>query len=297
MTYSIVARCPDTGQVGVAVQSHFFGAGAIVTWAQPGIGAVATQATAEVAHGPNALARMRRGDGAPAALATVLAADPAADVRQVGAVDVAGAAAAHTGERCIREAGHVVGDGFATQANMMRSPGVPEAMAAAYAASDGPLWARLAAALDAAEAAGGDIRGRQSAAIVVASGAPADQPGQGVLVDVRVDDHPDPLPEIRRLAGLAVAYARVEEAEALLGAGRPEDAVTIYDEVLAAHPDNREFAFWAAVALAGAGRDDEARAIGRGVLASPEGDRWRELLARLPPAGLTEQRVVDALLR
>ncbi|HEU5084780.1 MAG TPA: tetratricopeptide repeat protein [Acidimicrobiales bacterium] len=117
------------------------------------------------------------------------------------------------------------------------------------------------------------------------------------MVDVRVEDHPDPLTELRRLAALAEAYARVDEAETLLAAGRPEDAVAIYDEVLAAHPDNQEFAFWAAVALAGAGRDDEARTVGRGVLASPEGDRWRELLERLPPAGLTEQRVVDALLR
>ncbi len=297
MTYSIVARCPDTRQIGVGVQSHFFGAGAIVPWVEPGVGAVATQATAEVAHGPDTLARLRAGDDADAALGTVLAADPGAHVRQVGVVDVAGRAAAHTGERCIREAGQLVGDGFATQANMMAGPGVPEAMADAYLAAAGPLWARIADALDAAEAAGGDIRGRQSAAIVVASGAPADRSGHGIVIDVRVDDHPDPLTEVRRLAGLGAAYARVDEAEALLGAGRPEDAVSIYDEVLAAHPDNEEFAFWAAVALAGAGRAAEARAIGRAVLGSPEGHRWRELLVRLPAAGLTEQSAVDTLLR
>lgn len=297
MTYSIVARCPDTGQLGVAVQSHFFGTGAIVPWAEPGVGAVATQAMAEVAHGPDALARLRAGDTAPSALAAVLAADPGSDVRQVGVVDATGAAAAHTGERCIREAGQVVGEGFAAQANMMLAPGVPEAMAGAFLAAAGPLWARLVDALDAAEEAGGDIRGRQSAAMIVASGAPAERSGHGIVVDVRVEDHPDPLAELRRLAALAEAYARVDEAESLLAAGRPGDAVAIYDEVLAAHPDNEEFAFWAAVALAGAGRDDEARTVGRGVLASPGGARWRELLERLPPAGLTEQRVVDALLR
>lgn len=296
MTYSIVARCPRTGEVGVGVQSHFFAVGAVVSWVEPGVGAVATQAMAEIAHGPGVLERLRAGDGPESALATVLAADPGAAARQVGAVDVSGRAAAHTGAQCIADAGQVVGDGFAVQANMMAVPGVPEAMAAAFTSGDGPLWARIADALDAAEAAGGDIRGRQSAAIVVGSGAPAVRPGHGIIVDVRVDDHEDPLAEVRRLAELAVAYARIDEAEGLLAQGRPEDAVAIYDELLAAHPTNTEFAFWAAVALVGAGRTEEGRQLAGPVLGGADGSRWRELLMRLPAAGLTGPDVVDALL-
>lgn len=297
MTYSIVARCPRTGQIGVGVQSHFFGVGAVVPWVEPGVGAVASQAMVEISHGPNVLDRLRSGSDPDAALEAVLAADPGAAVRQVGVVDVAGRAAAHTGTSCIVAAGQVVGDGFAAQANMMTSAGVPEAMADAFGSTDGPLWVRIADALDAAEAAGGDIRGRQSAAIVVASGSPATRPGHGIVVDVRVDDHADPLGEIRRLAALAVAYGRIDEAEQLLADGRPAEAVSIYDELLAAHPDNVEFAFWAAVALAGAGRAEEARRIAAPVLGAADGARWRELLGRLPPAGLAEQAVVDALLR
>lgn len=297
MTYSIVARCPRTGQIGVGVQSHFFGVGAVVPWAEPGVGAAATQAMAEISHGPGVLERLRAGDDPDAALEAVLAADPGAPMRQVGVVDAAGRAAARTGSSCIVAAGQVVGDGFAAQANMMTRVGVPEAMAEAFRATDGPLWTRIVDALDAAEAAGGDIRGRQSAAVVVVSGAPAERPGHGTVVDVRVDDHADPLGEIRRLADLSVAYGRIDEAEQLLAQGRPAEAVGIYDELLAAHPDNAEFAFWAAVALAGAERADEARRIAAPVLGAPDGDRWRELLVRLPPAGLTEQRVVDELLR
>ena len=297
MTYSIVARCPRTGEIGVGVQSHFFAVGAIVSWAEPGIGAVATQAMAEVSHGPGVLERLRAGDAADAALAGALAADPHAAARQVGVVDSSGRTAAHTGSSCIADAGHVIGDGYAAQANMMAAPGVPQAMADAFASTDGPLWARIADALDAAEAAGGDIRGRQSAAILVASGDPAERPGHGILVDVRVDDHEDPLREVRRLAELSVAYARIDEAEQLLAQDRPEQAVAIYDQLLAAHPSNTEFAFWAAVALAGAGRPQEARRLADPVLGSDDGDRWRALLGRLPPAGLTSQDVVDELLR
>lgn len=297
MTYSIVARCARTGQIGVGVQSHFFGVGAIVPWVEPGVGAVATQAMAEISHGPDTLAHLRAGEAPDDALAAVLAADPGAATRQVAAVDVTGRAAAHTGAHCIREATHLVGDGFAVQANMMAAAGVPQAMAEAFQSTDGPLWSRIADALDAAEELGGDIRGRQSAAIVVSAGAPAQRAGHGTVIDVRVDDHPEPLVEIRRLARLAEAYAGTDEAEHLLAQGRPEQAVAIYDELLAAHPTNVEFAFWAAVALAGAGRVDEGRRLAEPVLGSADGARWRELLVRLPPAGLAEQAVVDALLR
>jgi uncharacterized Ntn-hydrolase superfamily protein len=296
VTYSIVARCPDTGQLGVAVQSHFFGTGAVVPWLEAGVGAVATQATAEVAHGPDGLARLRMGRSPEQALTEILAPDEGAGVRQVAIVDAQGRAAVHTGASCIPDAGHVIGDGFTAQANMMHRPGVPEAMASAFAEAQGPLAARLLDALDAAEAAGGDIRGQQSAALVVVAAHAADRPGHDRLVDVRVEDHPTPLVEIRRLVELAQAYRRIDEADEAMSRGDLEVALAIYAESAAQQPAHHELTFWHAVVLAGLGRDEEARAVAAPVFARPDGDRWRELVRRLPPRDLLPERAATALL-
>ncbi len=297
MTYSICARCPITGRLGVAVQSHYFSVGSVVTWVEAGVGAVATQSMAEVAHGPNGLARLGAGETPSDALAALIAADPGGALRQVGIVDAHGGAAAHTGERCIAEAGHVVGDGFTTQANMMADPGVPEAMADAFATSRGDLWIRLLGALDAAEALGGDIRGRQSAALLVSTPEPADRPGAGHELEVRVDDHADPLGELRRLATLGMAYRSIDRAEHHLALGEIDAAAAIYDEVLETHPHHVEFVFWAGVAFAAAGDVDRGRSLMDSALAGENGDRWRELLRRLPATELYDASVVDELLR
>jgi uncharacterized Ntn-hydrolase superfamily protein len=296
VTYSIVARCPDTGQLGVAVQSHFFGTGAVVPWVAAGVGAVATQAMAEVAHGPDGLARLRAGRSPEEALSDILGPDDGAETRQVAIVDATGRAAVHTGSACIMEAGHVVGDGFTVQANMMSDPGVPEAMAKAFGASTGPLALRLVDALDAAQAAGGDIRGQQSAAVLVVAGEPTSRAGHDRLVDVRVEDDPLPLVEIRRLVELARAYRRMEEAEEATLRGDLEGALAIYAESAAQQPDHHEFVFWHAILLAGLGRGEEARAVVGPVFARPDGDRWRELVRRLPAADLLAQAAVAELL-
>jgi uncharacterized Ntn-hydrolase superfamily protein len=296
VTYSVVARCPHTGRLGVAVQSHFFGVGAVVPWVRSGVGAVATQATAEVAHGPDGLARLAAGRSAQEALDDVLGADPHADARQVGIVDVEGRAAAHTGGSCIAHAGHVVGGGFAVQANMMERPGVPEAMASAFTSSEAPLAHRLLAALDAAEAAGGDIRGRQSAALVVVEGRPADRSGHDLVVEVRVEDHPEPLVELRRLVDLAAAYRRMDDAEAAMADGDLDAALAIFADSVAAQPDQPEFPFWQAVTLAGLGRTDEARRAAAAVFTRPDGERWRELVRRLPATGTLSDDAATALL-
>src|SRR3954471_22840986 len=188
-TYSIVARDPDTGEVGAAVQSHWFQTGAIVTWAAAGVGAVCTQSVADPAYGPRLLDRLADGERPATALDTLLGADEQANYRQVAVVSAAGDVAVHTGADCIAFAGHEPGEGFSAQANMMASPDVWPAMAAASRAAEGPLARRLLAALDAAEAAGGDVRGRQSAALVV---APADGEPRRLSVDVRVEDDPQP---------------------------------------------------------------------------------------------------------
>ena len=296
MTYSIVARCGTTGQLGVAVQSHFFSVGSVVPWVEPGVGAVATQATAEVAHGPGTLAQLRDGCDPAEALRLVLDADPQASVRQLAAVDATGRVAAHTGSECIVHAGHVTGDGFSVQANMMLDPGVPEAMATAFAAEAGSLATRLLGALDAAEAAGGDIRGRQSAALLVMDGSPSSILGHDRLIDVRVDDHDDPLGELRRLTELSVVYRAMGDADEALATGDLDGALAVYADSVARLPQHHEIPFWQAVVLAGLGRDDEARAAAAPVFARADGERWRELVRRLPATGVLPDDAAERLL-
>ncbi len=278
MTYSIVARDPATGELGVAVQSHWFAAG-IVCWARAGVGAVATQAMALVEHGPLGLELMAGGATAPEALAARLEADPDREHRQVAMADREGRVAAHTGSSCIREAGHRTGEGFSCQANMMRRATVWDAMAEAFAGSAGALADRLLLALEAAEAEGGDIRGRQAARLLVVRGEATERPWEDVLVDLRVDDHPDPLPELRRLLTLQRAYERLERAEELELAGDLEGAFAERRAAMALVPDNPEIAFWTAVSLAVAERLEEARAAL--AVALPADPGWAELLCRL----------------
>jgi uncharacterized Ntn-hydrolase superfamily protein len=236
MTYSIVARDPATGELGAAVQSHWFSVGALCPWARPGVGAVATQSVVEPAHGPNGLDRLAAGAPAPDALRALLATDELAPLRQVGIVDAAGRVAAHTGERCIPCAGHVVGEHWACQANMMLRDTVPAAMSAAFEAAGGDLAERLMAALVGAEAEGGDVRGRQSAALVVVR--PDGEPWQK-RIDLRVDDHPDPVAELRRLLRLQRAYELAGEADELAGAGRADEAGERYRRAADLAPSRR----------------------------------------------------------
>src|SRR3954471_17314870 len=212
-TYSIVARDPETGELGGAVQSHWFSVGSLCVWARPGIGAVATQSVVEPAYGPNALDRLADGIRAPQALGELLAADPLAAVRQVAVVDAHGGLSAHTGQDCIPHAGHVTGEHHSAQANMMARETVPQAMSEAFANATGPLSERLFSALEAAEGEGGDVRGRQSAALVVVG--PEGEPWRR-NVDLRVEDHAEPLSELRRLLTLQRAYDLAGAADELL---------------------------------------------------------------------------------
>ena len=275
-TYSIVAHDRATGETGVAVQSHWFSVGSIVSWARPGVGAVATQSIAEPAYGPRLLDRIAADEAPAAALEAELAQDDLARVRQVAAVDAAGRTAVHTGPGCIAHAGHRRGEGFCVQANMMASPDVWPAMAAAFEDGDGPLARRLLAALDAGEAAGGDLRGRQSAAVVV---VPRDGEPWRRTVELRVEDAESPLGELRRLLDLHDAYALADRADALAGEGRHEAASALYIEAAAAAPANAELGFWAGLGLAAGGQVNAGVGRVRGVIAVDEA--WRHLLARL----------------
>ena len=277
-TYSIVALDPATGELGAAVQSHWFSVGSLCTWARPGIGAVATQSVVEPAHGPNALDRLERGDDAAAALAGVLATDALAEVRQVGVVDARGRVAVHTGAACIAEAGDATGEHWSCQANMMARATVPAAMAAAFGAAQGDLAERLMTALEGAEAEGGDVRGRQSAALLV---APARGEPWRVRLDLRVEDHADPIGELRRLLGLQRAYELAGEADELMGEGRAAEAAARYVRAAELAPASDELQFWAGLAIAQEGDVAAgADAVRRAAAVHPG---WLTLLDRLSP--------------
>ena len=278
MTYSIVARDPETGELGVAVQSHWFSVGSVVSWAEPAVGAVATQSIAEPAYGPRLLERLAAGARPRDALESLLAEDGGAGYRQVAVVDAAGEVAVHTGEGCIPEAGHMEGGGFSAQANMMSSAGVWPAIAETFATVEGSLARRLLTALDAGEAAGGDVRGRQSAALLV---VPAVGEPWRRAVDLRVEDHPEPLAELRRLLRLREAYDLATEADDLVGEGRHTEAGECYRRGSELVPDNVELRFWAGLALAAAGDvSGGAARVSEAIEASPG---WQELLGRLAP--------------
>ncbi|MCH7858430.1 MAG: DUF1028 domain-containing protein [Candidatus Marinimicrobia bacterium] len=294
-TYSIVARDPITGQLGVAVQSHWFSVGSVVTWARAGVGAVATQSFVLVDYGPKGLALMDAGTPASEALAQLIAGDDGQAVRQVAMVDVNGQVATHTGERCIPAAGHYVGDNFSVQANLMLSDEVWPRMAAAYENSNGDLADRMLAALEAAQAVGGDIRGQQSAAILIVSGEKQDQPWKGVLMELRVEDHPAPVAELRRLIKVHRAYEHMNAGDLAVEHGDNEGALKEYGAAEALFPDNLEMKFWHAVALVNMGRVKGSYPLFRTIFAQDE--NWRTLLPRLVDSELMEQKDVDTILR
>ena len=269
----------------MAVQSHFFGVGSIVSWAEAGVGAVATQATVEPAYGPKGIGLMRDGKSAPAALHQLLGDDPQEPVRQVAMIDRGGRVAVHTGARCIPHAGHAVGDQVSAQANIMERNTVPAAMVRAYSTASGISFAeRLLAALDAAQGEGGDLRGRQSAALLIVSPRATGNPAEDRPMDLRVEDHSDPLGELRRLVNLRRAYERVDVGDQLAAAGDLEGSLAEYEAAHRSQPENLELAFWHGVALAASGREDDAAPILRRAFAAHAG--WIELLKRLPAAGL-----------
>jgi uncharacterized Ntn-hydrolase superfamily protein len=296
MTYSIVARDPATGEMGVAVQTCYFAVGAIVPWAEPGVGAVATQSFTEASYGPLGLDRMRDGQPAAEALGGLVEADEGSRVRQVAMVDATGAVAVHTGGGCVAEAGHVTGDGVCAQANMMERATVWGAMLSSFTASPaGPLVERLIAALDAAQAEGGDIRGRQSAALLVVSGDRSDPPWKRE-VDLRVDDHPDPVGELRRLLVVHRATREIEAAQDLAAAFRMDEAAAHADAAAALAPRDPLIAFVRGGILASVGRVDESRsALEAARAANP---RYPIFLRRLAQVGIVpnDPALLDALM-
>lgn len=283
-TYSVVARDPATGQLGVAVQSHWFSVGPIVPWAEAGVGAVATQSMVKVSYGPLGLKRMRDGQSAPDALTALLAEDDGRDVRQVAMIDAQGRVNAHTGAKCIASAGHHVGDNYSVQANLMHNDRVVPAMRQAYESATGDLAERMMAALEAAQSAGGDIRGQQSAAIVIVSGEKAAEPWQGRLMELRVEDHPRPVAELKRLVRLHRAYEFSNRGDEFVEKRQFEDALNAYAKAAELAPEIVELKFWQAVTLFSAHREDEAAQLFREVFAQEP--VWVDVVPRVVPLGL-----------
>ena len=291
-TYSIVARDSVTGQLGVAVQSNWFSVGSIVSWAEPGVGAVATQSFIDPSYGPLGLALMRAGKSADAALSALLKADENQAVRQVAFVDANGNVSKHTGSNCIDYAGSVSGPGFSCQANMMEKNTVPVAMANAYIEATGDLASRLMAALEAAQAEKGDIRGKQSAAMLIVAGETSGTPWNSRIVDLRVDDHKEPLKELKRLLHVNRVYTHANKGDELMTTNQVDAAMQEYTKAMELAPENIEMTFWPAVTLASIGRIDEALPLFKKVF--DRDMRWAELVRRLPKVGLLPKD--DALL-
>lgn len=290
-TYSIVARDAETGRLGVAVQSHWFSVGSAVPWARAGVGAVATQSLVNMSFGPEGLRLMDEGDTATEALAYVLRRDDGREFRQAAMVDAHGDVSAFTGDHCIAEASHLVvtlddGSVVSAQANLMAKAGVPEAMIEGYKRheSGDTFEHKLLSALFAAQNAGGDIRGRQSAAMLVVEGERYDEPWKGVVTSIRVEDHADPLDELARLVKIARAYDEMNRGDLAIEAGDDEAALAHYGAALT-HLRSPEIAFWTAVSLVNARREEQATPFFAYAFWDPRGD-WRETLRRLPASGL-----------
>ena len=281
MTYSIVALDRETGELGVAVQTYWFGVGSIVPWVEPGIGAVATQSFVEPSYGPKGLDLMRVGMDASDALEELLTADEGREARQVAFVDARGNVAAHSGSGCVVAFGNVAGDAVSCQANMMEKDTVWDAMLAAYASTTGDLAARMMAALKAAEAEGGDVRGRQSAAMLI---APAEGEPWDRSIDIRVDDSETPIEELERLLHLDRAWRALGDAGDRVEKDDFEGAVKLYETALEMEPDDPQIAFWAATFFSTSGGDDRAKELFE--LARSKDPRWAEYLRRIADAGL-----------
>lgn len=278
-TYSIVARDPATGELGVAVQSHWFSVGTAVPWAEAGVGAVATQSFVEISYGPLGLELMRAGRSPSDALRGLLAADEGRDVRQVAMIDAQGRVAAHTGRKCIAAAGHQVGVNYSVQANLMDKPTVWPAMARAFESAAGDLTDRLLAALEAAQREGGDIRGQQSAAILVVRGQATGRLWVDRVVDLRVEDSADPLGELKRLVRVHHAYQHMDAGDNCATQKDWNCAAREYGAAEKLLPVQMEVVFWHAVTLVTAGRVEEALPLFKKVFAREP--KWAELVDRL----------------
>ena len=295
-TYSIVAFDPVTGDMGVAVQSHWFSVGTVVTWGEAGVGVIATQSFVNVSFGPRGLELLRNGKTPQEIVNELLESDEGREFRQLAVLDAKGNVASFTGAKCIQPAGNIVGDGFSVQANLMSNNKIWPTMAEAFTNSKGPLAERMLRTLEAAENAGGDIRGKQSAALLVVRGKSTGKVRQDKLVDLRVDDSEEPLVELSRLLKVHRAYDHMNNGDLAVEKNEMEKAMLEYSAAMEMFPDNLEMKYWTAVALANNGKLDEALPMLKDIFAKDK--NWKELTPRLIPNGLlnvNEQQLAEIM--
>ena len=278
-TYSIVARDPETGEMGVAVQSHWFSVGSIVAWGEAGVGVVATQSFVNPSFGPRGLELMKNGMSAEEALDLLIASDEGREFRQLAILDASGNVKAFTGNKCIEGAGHIAGDNYSVQANLMLNDLVPKAMAEAFEKSNGPLAERMIAAMEAAQNAGGDIRGQQSASILVVRGNSTGNLWEDRLIDLRVEDHPQPIDEIKRLLEVYRAYEHMNNGDVAVEKNNMELAMKNYSAAMAMFPDNLEMKYWTAITLVNVGELEKALPMFKEIFSKDE--NWKILTPRL----------------
>ena len=284
-TYSIVARDPKTGEMGVGVQSHYFSVGSVVSWGESGIGVVATQSFVNKSFGLRGLDLLKQGKSPQEALDQLLSEDNGREVRQLAILDAKGRVAVHTGSKCIKYAGHHKGDNFSVQANLMLSDKVWPSMAKEYEKNkDLPLPERIVKALEAAEKEGGDIRGKQSAALLIVKGEPVENRWDDPMIDIRVEDHKEPLRELNRLLKLWRAYECLDKGDQALEKGDIKRACAEYDTARKMFPHDLEMMYWTAVTLANNKKLDESLPLFEEVFSKD--NNWRLLTERLPEAGL-----------
>ncbi len=284
-TYSIVARDTATGEMAVGVQSHWFSVGSIVSWGKAGVGVVATQSFVNPAYGPEGLKLMEEGKTASEALGILIAQDEGKEFRQVAFLDTSGRTEAFTGENCVDYASHITGRNFSVQANMMLNNKVVPAMELAFRSYPNlPLAERVVKVLQAAEKAGGDIRGKQSAALIVVGPEKVENPWEDKKIDLRVDDHEQPLEELERLLKVARAYEHMNKGDLAMEEQNVAEALEQYGKAMELFPDNLEMKYWTAVALANSDRMKEATPLFDSIFKAS--DNWREMTKRLPASGL-----------
>ena len=284
-TYSIVARDASTGEMGVGVQSHYFSVGSIVSWGESGVGVVATQSLVNASFGLRGLELLKQGKSPREALDILIAADEGRDVRQVSILDAQGRVATHTGSKCIIHAGHITGDNFSVQANMMLTDKVWSAMAKSFKSNANlPLAERIIKTMEAAETVGGDIRGKQSAAILIVGGKEAQNKWEDKIIDLRVEDHEEPVKELGRLVKLYRAYKHMDKGDLAMEHDDMESALKEYDSALNMFPNNLEMKFWTAVTWANNEKIEEASKIFKEVF--NKDNNWRILAERLPKSEL-----------
>lgn len=285
-TYSIVAVDKNRGEIGAAVQSHWFSVGSTVPWAEAGVGAVATQSFVNPSFGPQGVELLKQGLSPEQVVDRLVASDAGREMRQLAVIDRHGRAFAFTGRRCVPEAGHRIGEGYSVQANLMENAEVWPAMAQAFEQTAGPLAERMIEALAAAQACGGDLRGKQSAALLIVRGESSGEIWKDRVVDLRVEDHEEPVQELRRLLGVFRAYEHMNRGDEALEAEDEERALREYGDALKLYPDSQEIRFWCGVTLANTGQLEQALPIFAEVFRAHLG--WRTLTERIYNLGLLE---------